>query len=146
MESTRSQPRSCWPLVTSGRTHEPTIEPSCRSESCCVPPFVRMVLPALNTYWHENGWAPVFVTQSGRHRNPIKCTKMVPSDPKVNALQVSGFTILIEPLVFPLFWNEMTKKCQIFTKFQRCLTFTNIYDVIFRRKYAKPGSIRKYVA
>ena len=30
-------------------------------------------------------------------------------DPKFNALQGPGPQIWIKPLVFPLFWNEMTK-------------------------------------
>ena len=105
-----------------------------------------MILPALNTYGHENGWVPVFVTQSGRHRNSIECAKMVPSDPKLNALQGTGLQIWIGPLVFPLFWCEMTTKCQNFTKFQHFLNLASICDVIFRRKYAKLGIIRKHVA
>ena len=109
--------------MTSGHTHEFTIEQSFRSESCSVPPFVRLILPALNTYGHENAWVPVFVTQSGRHRSLIKCIIMVPSDPKLNGLQGTGLRIWIRPLVFPVFGNEMTK-IAIFTKFQHFLIFT----------------------
>ena len=69
-----------------------------------------MILPALKTYGHGNGWVPVFlVTQSGRLRNPIKCIKLVPSDPKLNALEGTGLRIWIGPLFFPLYWNEMKK-------------------------------------
>ena len=90
--------------------HTQSIEPSCRSEYCSAPPFTRTILPALNTFGHGNGWVPVcLVTQFARHWNPIKCTKMVPSDPKLNAFQGTELRIWIGPLVFPLFWNEMTK-------------------------------------
>ena len=49
-------------------------------------PYFRDTL--LNTYGHVNGWAPfLLVTQSGHHRNTIKCTKIVPSDPKLKDLE-----------------------------------------------------------
>ena len=106
-----------------------------------------MILLALNTYGHENGWVPIFiVTQSGRNRNPIKCTKMIPSDQKLNAPQGTGLESWIGPLVFPRFWNEITKNVIFFTKFHHFFTFTYTYDVIFRRKYAKPDIIRSHVA
>ena len=77
-----------------------------------------MILPALNTYGHGNGWVPIFlVTQSGRHMNPIKCTKIVPSDPKLNVLQGTGLGIWIGPLILPLFWNEMTKNVNFWQNF-----------------------------
>ena len=82
-----------------------------------------MILHALNTYCHGNGWGPVFqVTQSGRHSKPIKCTKIVPSERKLNVLQGTGLRIWIGPLVFTLFWNEIGKmsnfyKISIFSYF-----------------------------
>ena len=93
------------------------MQPSCRSESCSVPPFARMILPALNTYGHVMAGYPFFVTQSGRHGNPLECTKMVPSDPKLNALQGTGLGIWKGRLVFPLFLNEMTKNVNFLQSF-----------------------------
>ena len=65
----------------------------------------------------EKAGYPFLVTQYGRHRNPIKYTKIVPSDPKSNALKGTGLRIWIGLLVFPLFWNEMTKNVKFLQDF-----------------------------
>ena len=65
----------------------------------------------------------------------------MPFDPKSNALEGTGLRIWVGRLVFPLFWNEVTKM----SNFYKILTFSDFnidYDVIFGLKYAKPGSFK----
>ena len=70
----------------------------------------------VNAMWYDLGY--VFrLTQSGRHRNPIKCTKKVASERKLNALQGTGLRIWMGPLVFPLFWNEIEKNVKFLQNF-----------------------------
>ena len=46
-----------------------------------------------------------------------KMTEIVPSDPKLNALEGTGLRIWIGPFVYPLFWNEMTKNVKLLPNF-----------------------------
>ena len=126
--------------------HTQAIEPSCRSEYCSAPPFVRMILPALNTYGHGNGWVPFFSDSIWTPQESDKMHQNSVIRPKIECPWRNWAQNLDRALSFSSFleWND--KKCQFFTRFQHFLTLTYTYGIIFRRKYAKPDIIRKHVA
>ena len=128
--STRGQLRSCWPFVTSGHTHELTIEPSCRTESYSVPPFVRMILPALYTYGHENGWAPVFCDSIWTQQESVKMHQNGIIRPKMECSSRNWDPNLDRAFSFPsiLEWNDKT--CQFC--FYKVSTFSYFHIDLWR--------------
>ena len=58
-------------------------------------------------------------TQPGRHKNSIKCEKLVLYVPELNALQCPGPRVWVTRLVFSPFWNKIRNTGAFYLKKKR---------------------------
>ena len=76
-----------------------------------------MILPALNTYGHENGWVPVFCDSIWTPQESDKMNQNGTIRPIIECFSRNWAPNLARYFSFPLFWNEMTKNANFYKSF-----------------------------